>query len=220
MREALGQEVDQALATSSANRSPPAASARCIGPPCTTTPRGGEGAAAWHRAAGQEDGRLLRKIASLASATALAPATTLKAWQDQVLQAIGRELDFRVEAGNTRKLQGILGRRFVPHGSLKVPTWCWRSPASGCWCSSGSMAQHPGEEALQHYAARLQRGRATKALLGAFVEQYFVEGFFHADPHPGNLKVDDDGVITLLDEGMVGMFDPRSRTTLLDLVLA
>ena len=39
-----------------------------------------------------------------------------------MLQAIGRELDFRVEAGNTRKLQGILGRsKFVPQGSLKVP---------------------------------------------------------------------------------------------------
>lgn len=53
-----------------------------------------------------------------------------------------------------------------------------------------------------------------------FMEQYFVEGFFHADPPPGNLKVDRSGVITLLDEGMIGSFDPASRNTLLDLVLA
>jgi predicted unusual protein kinase regulating ubiquinone biosynthesis (AarF/ABC1/UbiB family) len=60
----------------------------------------------------------------------------------------------------------------------------------------------------------------TTSLLGAFVEQYFVEGFFHADPHPGNLKVLDDGSVILLDAGMVGMFDPRTRSNLLDLVLA
>ena len=37
-----------------------------------------------------------------------------------------------------------------------------------------------------------------------------MEGFFHADPHPGNLKVLADGRVILLDAGMVGLFDPRT----------
>jgi predicted unusual protein kinase regulating ubiquinone biosynthesis (AarF/ABC1/UbiB family) len=159
----------------------------------------------------------------LASATALGASYDLEGLADQVLQAIGRELDFRVEAGNTLKLQGILGRsKFVPNGSLKVPNVV---PALSSqrvlvleWIDGHNILGEEAKAALTQHGSNIDA--ATKALLGAFVEQYFMEGFFHADPHPGNLKVDGDGVITLLDEGMVGMFDPRSRTTLLDLVLA
>jgi predicted unusual protein kinase regulating ubiquinone biosynthesis (AarF/ABC1/UbiB family) len=72
--------------------------------------------------------------------------------------------------------------------------------------------------------ALLARGEGleetTNNLLGAFVEQFFVEGFVDADPHPGNLMVAADGTITLLDLGVVGSFDPLTRTLVLDLVLA
>jgi predicted unusual protein kinase regulating ubiquinone biosynthesis (AarF/ABC1/UbiB family) len=57
-------------------------------------------------------------------------------------------------------------------------------------------------------------------LFAAYLKQILVDGFFHADPHPGNVFLTDDGLIALLDLGMVGRIPPRLREHLLQLVLA
>jgi len=48
----------------------------------------------------------------------------------------------------------------------------------------------------------------------------FVDGFFHADPHPGNLFIEPGGRIALIDFGMVGQIDERAREKLARLLLA
>ena len=176
-----------------------------------------------------EDGSLLRQLASLAASTALGASYDLVGLADQVLDALNREMDFRIEAANTVRLQSVLERSsFLKQGMIKVPgvtqALSNRRVLVLEWIEGAPILSEGAREALVHGQGQGGQGQgiqeANRALLGAFVEQYFVEGFFHADPHPGNLKVDGDGVITLLDEGMVGRFDPRTRTTLLDLVLA
>jgi len=47
-----------------------------------------------------------------------------------------------------------------------------------------------------------------------------VDGFFHADPHPGNIFYLRDGRVALLDCGMMGRLDPRTRATMTEMVLA
>jgi ubiquinone biosynthesis protein len=54
----------------------------------------------------------------------------------------------------------------------------------------------------------------------SFFQQYLVDGFFHADPHPGNLFYLSDGRVAILDCGMMGHLDPRTQSTLIELVLA
>jgi ubiquinone biosynthesis protein len=58
------------------------------------------------------------------------------------------------------------------------------------------------------------------ALLRAYLEQILVHGFFHADPHPGNVFVTDHGDLALLDLGMVARVPPEAQDLLLKLVLA
>jgi ubiquinone biosynthesis protein len=53
-----------------------------------------------------------------------------------------------------------------------------------------------------------------------FLEMIFRDGFFHADPHPGNFLVLTDHRIGLLDCGMVGRIDERTREALEDLLVA
>lgn len=54
----------------------------------------------------------------------------------------------------------------------------------------------------------------------AYLKQVLVDGLFHADPHPGNVFVTDDGRIALLDLGMVGHTGPALQENLLKLILA
>lgn len=170
----------------------------------------------------KEDGRLLRKVAALAASTSLGSQVDFVGLADQVLAALERELDFRIEAENTRRLQRCLEQSaFVPSGRLRLPQVVDELSGQRVlaleWIEGEPILAPAARTALEN-GPGVQA--TTKALLGAFVEQYFVEGFFHADPHPGNLKVLEDGSVILLDAGMVGMFDPRTRANLLDLVLA
>jgi len=69
-----------------------------------------------------------------------------------------------------------------------------------------------------------QKGIDRKALaehLGrCILKQILSAGFFHGDPHQGNILVRDDGTLVFMDFGIVGRFDPRSREALLGLFLA
>ena len=57
-------------------------------------------------------------------------------------------------------------------------------------------------------------------VFGAYLQQIFVDGFFHADPHPGNVFLTDYGRIALLDLGMVAHISPNLQERLLQLVSA
>lgn len=70
--------------------------------------------------------------------------------------------------------------------------------------------------------ARMEINGAALAeqLFRAYMKQILVDGFFHADPHPGNVFLTDDGSIALIDLGMVGNISPRFQDQLLRLLLA
>ncbi len=57
-------------------------------------------------------------------------------------------------------------------------------------------------------------------LFRAYLKQVIIDGLFHADPHPGNVFLTDDGRIALLDLGMVGHTAPGMQENLLKLLLA
>ena len=60
----------------------------------------------------------------------------------------------------------------------------------------------------------------AEQLFQAYLKQVLVDGIFHADPHPGNVFLTDDGRVALLDLGMVGHTSPAMQESLLKLLLA
>ncbi|HEX8650934.1 MAG TPA: AarF/UbiB family protein [Pyrinomonadaceae bacterium] len=54
----------------------------------------------------------------------------------------------------------------------------------------------------------------------AYLKQMLIDGFFHADPHPGNVFLTADNRIALIDLGMIGRITPRMQENLLQLLLA
>src|SRR6185437_15589953 len=57
-------------------------------------------------------------------------------------------------------------------------------------------------------------------LFRAYLKQILVDGFFHADPHPGNILLTKCSTIALIDLGMVGRLSPRLQDGLLQVLLA
>jgi len=68
--------------------------------------------------------------------------------------------------------------------------------------------------------AGVNREAIARKLLQTYIKQVLVDGFFHADPHPGNLFVTKDGKLIMIDFGMVGTITPSMRDILVDLVFA
>ncbi len=60
----------------------------------------------------------------------------------------------------------------------------------------------------------------AEQLFQAYLKQILVDGFFHADPHPGNVFLTDDGQLALIDLGMVARIAPSMQEKLLKLLLA
>jgi len=68
--------------------------------------------------------------------------------------------------------------------------------------------------------AGLDRAQIADTLISAYVQQLLSDAFFHADPHPGNLLVKDDGTLVFIDFGMVGRIEKGMRENLVDFVMA
>ncbi|HEY52666.1 MAG TPA: AarF/ABC1/UbiB kinase family protein, partial [Caldilineae bacterium] len=70
-------------------------------------------------------------------------------------------------------------------------------------------------------AAGLNRDVLSEKLLRAMSKQLFIDGFFHADPHPGNIFVNlESGDLIFIDLGMVGELDFQKRLNLVQLLFA
>ena len=125
-----------------------------------------------------------------------------------------RELDYHNEAYHALRLADSL--RSVP--LVRVPTVY---PAlSGTRVLTmefihGAKVDAPG--ALDRPG--VDRLALAEAFMRALVKQIFIDGFFHGDPHPGNVFVDrDSGALTYLDLGLVGRLDHARRLDLMDLL--
>ena len=133
----------------------------------------------------------------------------------ELRQSLLRELDFKQEAGNLRRLRTSL-REFE---RIVVP-----EPIEGFTTSRVlTMDYIPGKKITSLSPLRLMEldGAAfSEELFRAYLKQILVDGFFHADPHPGNVFITDDNRIALIDLGMVGHISGNFQENLLRLLLA
>lgn len=134
---------------------------------------------------------------------------------EQFEQAMTDELDYEREAANLERLAVAV----ADHDLIQVP-----APVVGLTTRRViTMEEIDGRKVtdLSPLALLEVDGSAlTEALFAAYLDQIFVDGFFHADPHPGNVLVTGDGRLALVDVGMVGHVRPELRSQLVKLVLA
>jgi predicted unusual protein kinase regulating ubiquinone biosynthesis (AarF/ABC1/UbiB family) len=171
------------------------------------------------------DIELIRGVASLVAATDFGKQYDIVGLADEFAQALRAELDFTQEANHTEQLRRNLAKsRWFDPQQLVVPE-IYRALSTPKmlvmeWLDGESIAT--AKLYGKSYGGDLEAERQALMTLTirAFFQQYLVDGFFHADPHPGNLFYLIDGRIALLDCGMVGCLDPRTQSALVELVLA
>ncbi|MBA2270415.1 MAG: AarF/ABC1/UbiB kinase family protein [Chthoniobacterales bacterium] len=134
---------------------------------------------------------------------------------DQFRKSLLRELDYRQEAGNLTTLRDQL-KEFE---SIVVPEPIFDYSTSKVL----TMEYIHGRKVtdLSPLGRMEFDGNAlAEEVFRAYLEQILVNGFFHADPHPGNVFLTDDYRIALIDLGMVGRIMPSLQEQLLQLLLA
>ena len=134
---------------------------------------------------------------------------------EEFRRSLWRELVYRQEARNL----SILGANLLEFPGIVVPT-----PIEDFTTSRVLTMEYIRGKKITELSplARLDFKGADLAeeLFHAYLKQILVDGFFHADPHPGNVFLTDDHRIALLDLGMVGHIAPQLQENLLQLLLA
>ncbi|MFO7875701.1 MAG: AarF/ABC1/UbiB kinase family protein [Desulfovermiculus sp.] len=122
-----------------------------------------------------------------------------------------RELDFEREARNIRLAQA----NFQGHEYIRFP-----AVFSEYSTRKVLIMELVQGTKLRNVTALPEEKRLLLARNGlrASLKQILEDGFFHADPHPGNIFVMDDGTFTMLDWGMVGRLTPNTRLKLITLL--
>ncbi len=130
-------------------------------------------------------------------------------------QSLLRELDFTREAGNLRRLRTTL-REFE---CIIIP-----EPIEDFTTSRVlTMDYIAGKKITTLSPLRLMEldgPGLSEELFRAYLKQILVDGFFHADPHPGNVFITDENRIALIDLGMVGHISGSFQENLLRLLVA
>ncbi|MBD2430645.1 MULTISPECIES: ABC1 kinase family protein [Fischerella] len=167
---------------------------------------------------------LIQGIADLVARTEFGQSYEIKSIADEFIKALEAELDFTREASYTDELrQNLSVSRWFDPNQIVVAKIYWDLTTQkllvmewldGVPLLAADLNNQNGK------TPAVERQEVTSLLFRAFFQQLYIDGFFHADPHPGNIFYLKDGRIALIDCGMMGRLDPRTQQILTEMLLA
>ncbi len=129
-------------------------------------------------------------------------------------RTIGDELDFLREGSNAERFKVY----FADNPMIYVPSVFWEYTTEKVLVLEAIDGIKISDyEAIE--AAGIDRKRVAQEVIDSYLKQVLEDGFFHADPHPGNLFVAPGPLITFVDFGMVGEVTLIMREAFRDLVI-
>ncbi len=120
-----------------------------------------------------------------------------------------RELDFRLEAEHAARFR----QQFFNDPDIRIPAVVWELSSRRVLC----LDYVPGIKITDRKAlleAGVEPAAVAEKGAASYLQQLVRFGFFHADPHPGNLAVASDGALIYYDFGMMGQLSERLRSRL------
>ncbi|GFO97311.1 2-octaprenylphenol hydroxylase [groundwater metagenome] len=134
---------------------------------------------------------------------------------EEFSRIIRHEIDYVHEAKNAERFYN----NFAGSKTVKIPKTYWK------YITRHVLTQEYSEgikisDIAQIEASGLDKRKVTIDIANAYLKMIFDDGFYHADPHPGNILVTSEGIIVFLDFGMAGYVDPELRECLVNLIIA
>lgn len=134
---------------------------------------------------------------------------------EEFSKSLQNELDYTFEARNAEKI----AKQFINNSAIYIPKVYWAHSTKKVLT-----AEYIDGIKISERESLEQQGYHLSRLAGQFVkgifQQIFIGGFFHGDPHPGNVVVLPGEVIAFLDFGMVGRLNEELKYNLASLVIA
>ena len=129
-------------------------------------------------------------------------------------RSIHKEIDYNNEFMNMQRIE----MNFVDNPAIHIPATYPK------YCSSKVLTMEfiAGTKLNDVYAStgdEFDKKLLAKNVLDSYLQQLFIDGFFHGDPHPGNVMILEDNVICYLDLGMMGFFDEEFKRNLSEVML-
>ena len=162
----------------------------------------------------EADLRLLARLAEIVEAQApdlhrYRPREVVQ----QFAQSLRRELDFAAECRNAERIAA----NFAGHDEILVPRvhWQWTCERLNV---QDFVAGIPGPDLAAVDASGMDRKRLAQVGAGIVLKMVLEDGFFHADPHPGNIFYLPGERIGVIDFGMVGRVSEQRRIQIVQLL--
>jgi predicted unusual protein kinase regulating ubiquinone biosynthesis (AarF/ABC1/UbiB family) len=124
---------------------------------------------------------------------------------------VHEEMDYRAEGRNAERFR----ESFKTWTNVHVPTIYWNASTSKVLTMEfihGTKVTDLEEQKLRD----IDPAKVNRLLIKTYLKQLLEDGFFHADPHPGNLLVMPDGRLAFFDFGMVGRITPELQAKMID----
>lgn len=221
VQESLLEELGQPLETLFASFDPVPLAAASIGQAHAATLLDGTEVVVKIRRPGvveqiEEDLILLRRLAATASQrSSLAEQYDSVALADEFAQTLRAELDYVQEGRNAERFAAT----FAGNTTVHIPRIFWDTTTSRVLTLERIRGIKINDLAALD-AAGVDRAVVAERAAKIILKMVFEDGFFHADPHPGNFFIEQDGVIGMVDYGMVGTVDKATQEHLVQILLA
>ena len=125
-----------------------------------------------------------------------------------------KEMDFSNEARNMQRF----AREFTGNTALRVPKF-HEQYSTDAVLTMEFLSGYRVDQPEQLRALGIDTAALAERMSELIFTQVLEHGFFHGDPHPGNLAILEDGTVVLYDYGMMGHFTPTLRECIADLVV-
>lgn len=129
-------------------------------------------------------------------------------------RSIHKEIDYNNEFMNMQRIE----MNFVDNPNIHIPSTYEK------YCTSKVLTMEfiDGVKLNDVYAStsdEFDKKFLAKSVLDSYLQQLFIDGFFHGDPHPGNIMILEDNVVCYLDLGMMGFFDEKFKRDLSEVMV-